>query len=886
MSTWEDWLTSRKLHHLMKLPDDVLGQPWQPTEADRKAAWDLYTELRTRVTTQALPYRSGDEGTALQSLYKLFGLTRKILHRYQKRCGHFAVLSVFMLNGVLRPFTTRWHKLSEAGRLHNEDDCRDFRAELQPLQEKLRDFQRLLGHLAEGPQFKEGSEDGFLDKDPKEFSLGGPVTPRFLPGAANPDILKRELVDVVTRRTTVLGPGHDNAENLVGLAISGGGIRSATFALGVMQCLAEQSYLAQVDYLSTVSGGGYLGSFLSSYLNTDDVGVGTRADQLPFRKIEQNEAPPIRHIRNHSKYLVDGTWENHLRSGGQALYGILTNLLTVCPFIVLLATATVIFLDKSISDALTWGVHLQIFPLTLITVGGLALLVAGLAIVQNLGRIGPDWERFRDWYERVSAWWFFFSVIAVTINLLPGMFAAYHWLVGEARDFTGAGLAFITPPIIGTCVVLAKRYPILARVLVQFFWFSGPLAFVLLYFSLTRALFLLWQETAPFEPWYNIPIPLGGEHTKPWWIFVLIDIGVVIYCFTFINVNLTSPHRYYRDQLSEAYLLKPGPNSQPEANDAQKLSTLGVGNKAPYHLVNAALNLSSSGRSDLRGRDADFFLFSKHFCGSPILGYFPTKNWEALDGHVNLGTAMAISGAAAAPIMGMASIFAASFLLALLNVRLNYWLRDPNPQKTWPFDRFLAAFHGPGPGYLLREMLDCTDAKNRYVDVSDGGHLENLAIYELLRRRCKFIIALDGECDPAMICPSLIQLIRFAEIDFGFHIDIDLSELRVDATGFSKSHYALGKIDYGNNEKGFLLYIKSSLTGNEPNYVLAYKAQHPAFPHESTLNQLYNEDQFEAYRALGHHSALSLFRPELMVPQLGPNPTVKDWFQRLANSLL
>jgi hypothetical protein len=133
---------------------------------------------------------------------------------------------------------------------------------------------------------------------------------------------------------------------------------------------------------------------------------------------------------------------------------------------------------------------------------------------------------------------------------------------------------------------------------------------------------------------------------------------------------------------------------------------------------------------------------------------------------------------------------------------------------------------------------------------------------------------------------SLIQVIRFAQIDFGIHIDIDLSDLRLAATGVSKAHYALGVIDYGNSERGFLLYIKSSVTGNEPEYVLAYKANHPAFPHQSTAQQLYSEEQFEAYRALGYHAAGELFRPELVGSTFGQASKVKDWFQALADSLL
>ena len=137
-----------------------------------------------------------------------------------------------------------------------------------------------------------------------------------------------------------------------------------------------------------------------------------------------------------------------------------------------------------------------------------------------------------------------------------------------------------------------------------------------------------------------------------------------------------------------------------------------------------------------------------------------------------------------------------------------------------------------------------------------------------------------------MTFSSLIRVIRFAQIDFGVKIDIDLNDSRLNPSGVSKAHFALGVIDYGHGERGLLLYIKAAITGNEPEYVLAYRVSQPEFPHQSTAQQLYSEEQFEAYRALGYHSAGELARPELVGSKVGPPAKVKDWFQALANSLL
>ena len=164
----------------------------------------------------------------------------------------------------------------------------------------------------------------------------------------------------------------------------------------------------------------------------------------------------------------------------------------------------------------------------------------------------------------------------------------------------------------------------------------------------------------------------------------------------------------------------------------------------------------------------------------------------------------------------------------------------------------LGLHRGPGPKYVLKEAIGHVDARGKYVNVSDGGHIENLGIYELLRRRCKFIIAVDGEADPHMIFGSLVKLQLYARLDMGIEIELDLDPIRNDAKGLSTQHWIIGKIRYAEDEVGQLLYIKSSVTGDEYEYVRAYRAKHPAFPHESTADQFFTEDQFEAYRALGY----------------------------------
>jgi hypothetical protein len=176
--------------------------------------------------------------------------------------------------------------------------------------------------------------------------------------------------------------------------------------------------------------------------------------------------------------------------------------------------------------------------------------------------------------------------------------------------------------------------------------------------------------------------------------------------------------------------------------------------------------------------------------------------------------------------------------------------------------------------YLWSEIAGRLYENADEVYLTDGGHIENLGIYELLRRHCKVIVAVDAEADPAMHFPSLITLQRYARIDLGIRIDLPwepiqaatLAEMRpVSETAVPPAprpapdspgpHVAIGTIDYGSGQIGYLVYIKSSLTGDENDYVRDYARRHDRFPHEPTGDQFFSEEQFEVYRALGFHMA-------------------------------
>ena len=211
-------------------------------------------------------------------------------------------------------------------------------------------------------------------------------------------------------------------------------------------------------------------------------------------------------------------------------------------------------------------------------------------------------------------------------------------------------------------------------------------------------------------------------------------------------------------------------------------------------------------------------------------------------------------------------------LLTLFNARLGAWLGNPKKDSWKNF--------GPQWGllYLASKMLGRTNDQSDYVYVSDGGHFEDLGVYELVRRRCRFIVVCDGGADPKFTLKDLGNMIRKVRIDFGVPIEIDLEALRPRGDDRrSGSHVAVGKIRYGDvdgdvapdpsadadptfhpdRDEGLLVYIKAGLTGDEPPDLLNYAAEHPDFPNQSTLNQFFTESQFESYRALGYHSAVA-----------------------------
>jgi hypothetical protein len=933
--TWRAWLDQHVEAGLLSdlLPpgtpetQKILEQAWTPNPDDRKAAWELYTELRTRITVQPLHYLHGDEVTALESVAALFATSREVIRKSGPQARHFATITVFVLNRVVRPFTAEWHKRKSAGELNNEDTRHEFRTALERLQPKLRSFATVLGALAEGSQFCRGSESwpaagaadpadeappvvgGFIPFDIAfDDSVDAVVAAKIRWDEHNAIRLRRDLPQLplpegppnptpeqIAEQHRLPATGNDRLNDVAGLAISGGGIRSATFALGVVQRLAAAGVLSRFDYTSTVSGGGYLGSFLSTYLNTDDADpadgkpaeVGLSNNQLPFRKPPVGESGALRHLRGHSKYLISGGLLNRLNMVLLAVHGVLANIVIFWPLLAGALLAVAAYQGKVIHDLVNqktfslgnymWHaggqqVALLAIAVALITLAPASLLLRRLRLESLLTR-----------YQTLVSFVLIGGLVVTVWNLIPPVFRQFDFVMKS--DWKRW---FANSTIVSGAVVLVQR-----------FWAnldSAPAAskmkqvVVMMIMGLVAPMFaaalFLWLG---YELIVKQPVIWDGRLDSVL-LLALLTFIPLLFGLLVLDINQSSLHPFYRRKLSEAYLIAHAPGhsgnvDQIRSGDGLRLSELRSRNPhAPYHLINTALNAPSSKNDAIRGRGTDFFLFSQLYVGSAATGYYETRQWEKLDSHVNLGTAMAISAGAASPYMGMVTVPSASLLLTMLNIRLDYWLAVPN-RKRVP----LLTWH-PGPWYLLRQAFGWMDEKSTFVNVSDGGHIENLAIYELLRRRCRFIVAIDGECDPNLSCGSLMQLTRFALIDFGVQIKIDLSRFRRTDDGNAPFHFTLGEIHYPRLNDGSpaavgqILYVKLSCTGNEPPHVKHYRLRNSNFPHQSTADQFFDEEQFEAYRALGEHAAGDLFSQELLGDAVQPK-SLADWFGRIGRAL-
>lgn len=674
--------------------------------------------------------------------------------------------------------------------------------------------------------------------------------------------------EVIDQESIRIGKTPDKRR--VGLAFSGGGIRSASFGMGVMQSMVADDKLQKMDYLSTVSGGGFLGSsftwFLSQKMENGEP-YGTRQSNFPFgRKREGNKENDrnsiLDFIRQHGNYLIPGKGLNSLSLVAITLRTMLVSFAVYFG----LATSAVCLILEFLPE---WRIPFVCLGI-LIT---LATLWVGTSALYSLYTFFKG-SRYRVavsiqlWLGRLINW----MIIFLVLGLLPLIHENMAFIIYELFDLEtdpdalknklGVGVSSSTVIIGAILAVLSHLRQMQSTSKdvspLQIIVASMLLLFGMLYGAYVAGLHL--------------------HESYPQFIYLLIPLSLF---FGFVcNVNYFGLNRMYRDRLMETFM----PNREntrsgnwglaTKANNTKVEDMCSEPNQRPYHLVNCNIVLIDSDNAKYRGRKGDSFTVSPLYCGSDATGWRATSTYmhNSFRNGLTVPTAMAISGAAANPNTGVAGSGITtnrfiSTLMSLLNLRLGFWANNPKTEKSWLPPNYIY----PGiKGGVLGSGLNEND---RAIELTDGGHFENLAIYELLRRRLDLIIVSDAGADGKYTFSDLANAVERVRVDFGINIvfydqypledvmpDSNTNQSEIDRENyhFAKQSFAIAKIEYTkeNSEEprriGHLIYIKPTLIHDLSADILGYKKLDPTYPHQTTLDQFFNEQQFEAYRELGY----------------------------------
>ena len=784
------------------------------------------------------------------------------------------------------------------------------------------------------------------------------------------------------------------AADINGLALSGGGIRSATFNLGLIEGLHQLNLLRLFDYVSTVSGGGYVGSMWSEWLARKDAAFDecselrtespdsivrpgdlfppTRTKVPPLGGIESD---PERHLREFSRFLAPrwGFFEVEMWTALVAVLGGLLPALVIALSIIGVGTVAWLSLTFSLAcaqrvaplpiiGALTTGALLGLeywwqtykveqLQSALADEGQLEnryfwLVLAALTVVLGIQALVPDfyvWATdrwlhglhtmlpvFTGWWRTAPGqsgferWWW---VAGIAPNgawvISPRLFDyGLVWLVSSVV-FISARVVFAIWPFVAKRETIGAFDRVLMRLLgLGVLWTGLALVWHVainvgeVRIALTAALVSggtfaalrnwigvafrrpaepgLLDRVKPYVPmvlaWVTVVlatvlvayalIQVCRDDWLWWWSSALLQ-GLVLVVGLFIMPGEFGLHKFYSERISRAYSgasnLQPKSHAdanrgtEPQTGDDRRLSKL-VGR--PLHLICCAANDLTGDPVRTLSRGARSAVLSKY--GLAIGGKWGTET------KLRLGEAVTASAAAFNSNMGKVSLEvgpAVSFLMTALNLRLGLWLRYPTADR---------ADYRRWPGLLLyREMFGQTVASGRArgadvpwlmrdVHLSDGGHFENLALYELVRRHCRYIILSDCGADPEIAFDDLGNALRRIREDFGVDVELDVAPL-CPVEGRSRQHVAVGTIHYSSTDRGILLYVKPTITGDEPPDVRQYKTRNTAFPHESTTDQFYDEAQWESYRNLGLHVAREMFDYVLPAGMADTKRITADW---------
>jgi hypothetical protein len=707
-------------------------------------------------------------------------------------------------------------------------------------------------------------------------------------------------------------------DNIVGFCLSGGGIRSGSVAMGALHTLRGE--LCKAKYLVSISGGGYTSGALALLLtdagDTDELVASGQA----VHDERQGYGPgtvEFDHVRRHSSYIAT-TATQMLVALAVLARGLLATLL-------LLFSAAV-----AIGVAVGWFYHsipLTVLPQlppqnAIIAVGGVASLALLTWLLQLFsgGFLTSFAKRAYRWFNRASVFLTQIAVIAAVgaVALPTLVWASNHILTSAgatAHISFGVGISGSAGTVLLTYLASIasigwRRRKTIQKVTssaggrgtgtTQKAAIANGLLQLLLVIVSVGVLCLSWLLLLGVEA-VGTAADLTAGHRAPPIMLAIAAVIIVVLLGAVFDESSLSLHPFYRRRLASAFATRTfrgtGPGSEStrvarpyHPRELTPLSTYARPAQSikefPEFIFAAAAHLTGEDRTP-PGLTAVSFTMSADWVGGPDVGWVETKTLEKysparLRRDVTVQAAVAISGAAFASAMGrFASWY--QILLAVSGARLGAWL--PNPtflsamRAARDDDGHVADWTLPGlphirrGTYLLRELFNIHPQKERLLQVTDGGHYENLGIVELLRRRCTTIYCIDGGGDSPPTAAGLAEAIALAETELGVRIDLtdpfaaepgagrplspDTTLAALNAT-LTREPVITGTIHYppasGLPEKartGVIYVARALLWPDMPYSLLSYAAQHPVFPHDSTGDQWFDDGQFTAYTELG-----------------------------------
>ncbi|HKY69191.1 MAG TPA: hypothetical protein VJM49_22565, partial [Acidimicrobiales bacterium] len=730
------------------------------------------------------------------------------------------------------------------------------------------------------------------------------------------------------------GDGPNGDRSGIGICCSGGGIRSAAFALGGLQSLDAAGVLRRADHLAAVSGGSYTASayaITSRYSDPEAL-----EGQRPFAPGSPEEA----WVRNHCSYLTNSARDT-LRLVGVAAIGLLANLVFFTALLWTVARPLGWLYawwqpDLRVSGECTagaspetaWGngcyapVGLTGLGPWLLAAGGLAL--GGLLLALGVRMFQPGWP-LRQTLRRVALVlvavgaavaffaWALPELIVFTRNVLGGEPetgpVTESTGVGSSSDKGGANLGFIAT--VGGAATLAALVVqvggtlrraavtggrVVARATTRLERLSGGLRRV----ANTLVGAVIGPLALAAGALFILNGGAQGAHPRTgelllWAVMALLT-GAMLW---FADVTAWSLHPLYKWRLSRTFAVARvvgedgGVTAAPvpyerllHMSDLTPEQFPGHRPGAPVFpelLVCASANVSDQGTTP-PGRSSVSFVFGPRRIGypravdvprkvpwwrwllypaqteqdtvrfGPLEG--PTRDYERVVGErrrrdITISAAVAMSGAAVAPSMGKMTRAPLRFLLALTNVRLGVWL--PNPANV-PQSSSVPV--NPRQIRLLYEVVGRNRVRSTFLYVTDGGHIENLGLLELLRRRCRTVVCLDAAGGSTTSFSTLGEAISLAASELDVRVDIDPAEaLRSldDGRRINDGDTVEGTITYPDGTTGRLIYGKALVTPRSPWDVRAYAAKDGRFPATPTGDQAFSGETFDAYQALGRH---------------------------------